>query len=367
MAHAGSSWRAARPRVGGMKATTSAGPIRLSSPTDVVVYLPYALGYVPDHSLAVLSVPTPDEPTQPRGARPGAFRVDLPDPDATGKELDDWAGVVAWSLANLGVHKVMTTYWTPDHEAARRLSDRLDGPMTRSGIRVAEALRVDAGRWWSLTCSAACCPAAGTPYDASGSAVAAALTLAGRQVLPSRSAMAALLDPVGGAARQEMTAAHAQVNRELALRTGVAGLSQWMARDAARRVKAALRAGGQVPDNLDVAWLATHVAHIPIRDRAWASMRQGALDAHRELWGELVRRAAPELAVAPACLFAFAAWLDGEGAMARIAVDRALAQDPSYSMGLLLEEALDRALPPSVWRSGADDVASADDVAGEVA
>jgi hypothetical protein len=338
-----------------MKATTSAEPIRLSSLTDVVVYLPYALGYVPAHSLALLSVPTPDDPAQPCSAHAGSLRVDLPGSAATGQEVDDWAGFVAASLANLGVRKAMATYWTPDQEAARRLSDRLDRHMTRSGIRLAEALRVDAGRWWSLTCSAACCPAAGTPYDASRSPVVAALILAGRQALPSRSAMAALLDPVGGAARQEMTAAHEQVNRELALRTGVAGFSRWAARDGARRVRAALRAGGQVPDPLDVAWLATHVARIPIRDRAWACMRQGALDVHRELWGELVRRAAPELTVAPACLFAFAAWLDGEGSMARIAVDRALAQDPGYSMGLLLEEALDRALPPSVWGSAGDE------------
>ena len=83
------------------------------------------------------------------------------------------------------------------------------------------------------------------------------------------------------------------------------------------------------------------------------------------LWGELVRRAAPELTVAPACLFAFSAWLNGEGAMARLAVDRALAQDPGYSMGLLMEEVLDRALPPSVWGRSRDEGASGDDAVVE--
>ena len=70
-------------------------------------------------------------------------------------------------------------------------------------------------------------------------------------------------------------------------------------------------------------------------------------DAHRRLWTDLVRRAQPGYAAAPASLLAFTAWQSGDGALANIALDRALADTPGYSMALLLQEALDAGMPPS--------------------
>ena len=51
-----------------------------------------------------------------------------------------------------------------------------------------------------------------------------------------------------------------------------------------------------------------------------------------------VRRAAPLIE---------AALRAGDGALANIALDRALADAPGYSMALLLQEALDAGMPPS--------------------
>ena len=53
---------------------------------------------------------------------------------------------------------------------------------------------------------------------------------------------------------------------------------------------------------------------------------------------------------APASLLAFTAWQSGEGALANIAISRALAADPEYSMARLLGQALDAGLPPSAAR-----------------
>jgi hypothetical protein len=69
--------------------------------------------------------------------------------------------------------------------------------------------------------------------------------------------------------------------------------------------------------------------------------------AHRRLWTDLVRRAQPGYVAAPASLLAFVAWQAGDGALANIALDRALADAPGYSMALLIREALDAAMPPS--------------------
>ena len=51
---------------------------------------------------------------------------------------------------------------------------------------------------------------------------------------------------------------------------------------------------------------------------------------------------------APASLLAFTAWQCGDGTLANIAIERALADTPGYSMALLLREALDSAAPPSM-------------------
>jgi hypothetical protein len=46
----------------------------------------------------------------------------------------------------------------------------------------------------------------------------------------------------------------------------------------------------------------------------------------------------------------FCAWQSGDGALANVALDRALAGQPGYSMALLLREALDSGAPPSLAR-----------------
>jgi hypothetical protein len=72
--------------------------------------------------------------------------------------------------------------------------------------------------------------------------------------------------------------------------------------------------------------------------------------AHLRLWTDVVRRAAPAYLPAPASLLAFTAWQSGEGALANIAIDRALAADPGYSLAQLLRDIMDAGVPPSAAR-----------------
>ena len=55
----------------------------------------------------------------------------------------------------------------------------------------------------------------------------------------------------------------------------------------------------------------------------------------------------PATSPRPASLLAFTAWQDGNGALANLALDRALADQPDYSMALLLRDILDAGTPPS--------------------
>jgi hypothetical protein len=80
---------------------------------------------------------------------------------------------------------------------------------------------------------------------------------------------------------------------------------------------------------------------------AWARMNPRYREAHSRLWTDVLRSAATEYMPAPAALLAFTAWQSGNGALASVAIDRALAARPGYSMAVLIGDALEAALPPS--------------------
>jgi hypothetical protein len=63
---------------------------------------------------------------------------------------------------------------------------------------------------------------------------------------------------------------------------------------------------------------------------------------------DLTRHAQPGYIAAPASLLAFVAWQAGNGALANLALDRAEADDPGYSMARLLRDTLTAGAPPSL-------------------
>jgi Domain of unknown function (DUF4192) len=60
------------------------------------------------------------------------------------------------------------------------------------------------------------------------------------------------------------------------------------------------------------------------------------------------RAAPPELSPGPLTVLAHLAWWLGDGALARTALDRALAVDPDYRLATLLERMVDVAARPQV-------------------
>jgi hypothetical protein len=63
---------------------------------------------------------------------------------------------------------------------------------------------------------------------------------------------------------------------------------------------------------------------------------------------DLTRYAQPGYIAAPATLLAFIAWQTGNGALANLALGRAHADDPNYSMAHLLRDTLTAGAPPSL-------------------
>ena len=201
---------------------------------------------------------------------------------------------------------------------------------------------------------------------------ARALRAAGYRVLAGRDVLAASLAAKGGQPGAAMRRATAGWLSELARCLSrlehagmdvsasglVAALGQVAVSDAIRRY----RAGESVPIE-HAAFLTIALSQLRVRDDAWARMDVEHLDAHRRLWTDLTRLARPGFVSAPAALLAFVAWQSGDGALGNVALDRALADNPEYSMALLLRDALDSGAPPSMARlpMTPDEVAAAYD------
>jgi hypothetical protein len=121
-------------------------------------------------------------------------------------------------------------------------------------------------------------------------------------------------------------------------------------RRSVKQAVASYRRGGKFTEDDDIAWLGVALGDLRVRDDAWARMDPHYNDAHRRMWIDMLRRLPADLAAAPAALLAFTAWQGGDGAMASIAIERALSADPEYSMALLIADALHAGLPPSAAR-----------------
>jgi len=99
-----------------------------------------------------------------------------------------------------------------------------------------------------------------------------------------------------------------------------------------------------------VARLAWGLRDADLRDRALTLALGESAPGAEVVWTELTRRAPAPLDAAPATLLAVSAWLRGDGALANVALDRALDSEPGYTLAGLLRTALDACLPPAVVR-----------------
>ncbi|HET8680871.1 MAG TPA: DUF4192 domain-containing protein [Micromonosporaceae bacterium] len=321
--------------------------LRIRFPADLLAAVPYLVGFHPADSVVVVGV---------RGGQLAlAVRGDLP------PEPSHIAGIVA----RQGVDAAAVIGYGPAHRvgpAALQVRDALLG----CGIDVYDVLRATDGRYWSYLCdNPSCCPPEGTPFDPVSSAVAAQLAYHGQEALPSRAALVARVAPVDGPVRESMRQATARAQDRLDRL--VAGEGQLVAGDGqpaaggpvpaagdhlvhaagAEAVTAALTrhgAGDRLTDD-EVAWLTVLLRCVAVRDLAWQRIDGSRL--HIGVWTDVVQRAERHLVAPPASLLAFAAWRLGEGALAVVAVERALDADPGYPLAILLDRVLRRGIAPT--------------------
>jgi hypothetical protein len=322
----------------------------VDSVAGFLAVIPHLLGFHPSRSMVVVGLDAP------RGRVKLAFRYDLPDPpdSARSREIAEHAAGV---LRKRGVRTAIAagygrgTLVTP-------VAEPLRAAVRGAGITLRDLLRVEDGRYWSYACQdPRCCPPEGVAFDGLAHPAAAALTAAGLDARPDRASLAGTLTPLTGLAAESMSQAMQRaLRRAEELIAAAAGDTDAMrpvadaGRAAVRDAIGTYRDGGRITDHDQMAWLAVTLADLRVRDDAWARMDPRHRAAHRRLWIDVVRCAAESYVPAPASLLAFTAWQSGEGALANIAIERALAADPGYSMAHLIGQAVDAGLPPSAAR-----------------
>lgn len=332
--------------------TANTSTLKLRTPSDIVDAVPHLVGFQPENSLVCMSL------RGPRKRLGVVSRADLP-PVRFARQF---ATETARYLDHDGAQHVIAVFYPPDEGPKNgrliALVPALEKALDKRRINLIEVLCVYDGRWWSLLCDDdECCPPDGTPIDQRRtSLVAAEMAASGRVVFKSRAELERTLEPLRGAAARDMRAELSRVRSDVQRRIA-AGQRAEVAAESIAFYDAAVRVRQEVAETAtsirsdDAARLIVALDDVLVRDHilTWAEGERA--EALQRLLGELAPRAMKGHEAPVLTAYALTCYVQGEGAVAGIAVDRALSADPGYNLARLLDDALLRCVNPAVLRS----------------
>jgi len=335
---------------------TTRDRLRITGPDCLPLVVPHLCGFHPERSFVVL------------GLLPGSdtvavsLRADLPpdEPDdADVQALSTSIGALAHVGASEAIVVVMPGLagqtWSEvigDVLPYGMFAAELEDLLRSHGVGIRDAVCIVGERVASYLCEdLACCPREGRavpPHERDR--VLAALVGSGSAPLATRADLEAILaprpvdDPVRRAVRRARDG--------VLLRMPVGAVAQ-----VCGFVTDVARWGARPRSGVALQRLACAAAllleRVPVRDLLLRELTvtpdHEVLQAARSVLVEAVRCAEGTEVAPPAAALAVLAWACGDGALARIAAERALDADPAYSLADLVRSALDRGLPPSTW------------------
>ncbi|WP_377641895.1 DUF4192 domain-containing protein [Oryzobacter terrae] len=329
--------------------------ITLRGPDEVIAVLPYQLGYHPRDSVVAVAL---------RGRTMGMVaRADLP-PEEHAAEV---ATSLVGPLVRDGATSVVVVAWeeVPDTSTALTLAlvEQLEG----AGVDVVDVAVVRDGRRFSPICAERCCPADGEPLrDPTTVPAVAELVALGRAPLGSRDDVDRLVDP-GPRSEVLGRVIERRAHRSPGRRRWARAWAEVLADDPSVPVRDVALADAVLAladihwrDGL-LAWFSPGVLALRQVDdevvrHLRATVPQGPSPAEEE---PAVRTDGPSLplrlvalcravpdrctaeAVAICTVAAHVAWAEGDGAIARAALDRARRIDPEYRLAGLLGRLVD--------------------------
>ena len=354
--------------------------IRIARLEDLVSVLPYQLGYHPTRSLVLASLVD--------GRLGMVARVDLVERP---EQVRAVVRAVLGPLRREGVRRVLLVAYEDVVGESDAVLAELLPRLERSGTEVADVVVVRDGMWSVPTCTDGCCPSLPVPLqEASHAPAVAELVALGMSPLPGRADVDALVAAatqadVGGRvvgapdADGEDTRAPEAAGRRAAAEAWATLLGPTPPEPGVpRAVLPVDEADRAVAALLDVpfrdallGWLCPGVLEREVLDPTvlrvlegtlprWGGMgawRRGPVEPGRRalVLGsvlDLVRRVPDDRPAAAAAVCAVAgqlAWCDGDGALARAALERALRLEPEHRLAGLLARLVEAGVrPPGV-------------------
>jgi len=327
-------------------------PIVLSGPADLIAAMPHLLGFQPSESVVVMTL---------RGSVPVmTVRLDIPAPG----EVEAMVGWVLPPVLRDRPDAVVIVGYAPEFQLVEEAMVALEGAVVAAGVRVHDCVMVSPVAWRHLGASCPCCTVEGHPVPPSHHRVAVEVMVrTGSDPAVDRAAYGARLavgertgavgracDRLGGSVSVESgaqawgtlldseTPVQELTDEVLAgVALAVWGRERVQFRDA---VLSLLCGSTEWVDVMDPEVLGLVERHLVLSEGP---------DRMEHALGRLVHACAatPDRYAVPLLgIVAMCAWWDGKGVLARFAVDRALAAEPGHQLALLVQRALDFAVPP---------------------
>lgn len=296
----------------------NADTLVLASPDSLVAAVPHLMGFQPKESIVIVWLQ--------RGRILVTQRCDLH------PAITDPAGM-AQMVLDKGADEAIVLFVTDleviDKDLETDTENFIDWMKNATNLR--DAIWVTDGRWGSLMCEDTdCCPPEGRPIN--DTLVAAEFVGMGSAPLDDRADLEKLCVPAG----EPLT------SDEL---PNIRNLERW--RDAAITEFMLGYDGASVSLRL----VGASLADVRVRDTILWKMTQGTEpQKFSDYIAKVCEAMPPNEDAAPALtVAAIAAWTRGNGALASVIVDRALALQRGYSLGVLVEASLSAGLPPTAW------------------
>ena len=313
----------------------------LTSPHDLLAAIPFLIGYHPSNSLVLVAIK--------EGTVSMAMRVDYPS-----QQNSDAYDLLAHHIKLDGAESALMIAYVPTETGEGEATGAevlgyLAISLLKNAIEIRESIEVIGNRWRSVICEdISCCPPEGNPLpDFESSRVAAEQVMSGRTMpfidVTELADSIAQLPNLGPEfiAQVESYFVHEDCidlnEKQRDGATAVVDLGQLY--ESGR--------GSSDPDL--VAQVIGRLSDIQVRDFALGIHTEETLDAYWAMWKELLR-IAPNGYVAPiASIFAAVAYESGQGALAHKALDRALIDNPGYSLALLLRRVFSAGWPAAAF------------------
>lgn len=315
----------------------------LTSPHDLLAAIPFLIGYHPTDSLVIVSLK--DETIGM------AMRVDYPSIDNHEGQAHTYDALI-FHLVQEGAQGALVVAYVPDdRNDGEEILENVALALSRSQIPLRESLFVWQGRWRSVLCiDMQCCPPLGRELPEITSSRIAVEQVAQGRPMPFAD-LEGLADsiaslPLSADAEFLLCVAENRIDPESPRLQLDQRESAVAVIDLASRFIAGSIGRDIIADQELSARVIGGLCDIQVRDFALGSHDEATVEIYWTMWRYLTR-IAPEGFVAPlASLLAALSYERGEGALAQRCLDRALGDDPSYSLATLLRRVFSAGWPP---------------------